>query len=305
MAVQYWLNRGEQGRVTFVSFRHGYHGDTAACMALCDPEEGMHAQFDGYLPRHLTADLPEDAATTAAFESLLAAQRTQIAGVIVEPLVQGVGGMRFHDTATLQRIAAACQRHQILLIADEIFTGFGRTGSLFACAAADTVPDILCLGKALSAGMITLAATVARTHVFDAFWSDDPTKALMHGPTYMANALACTAASASLDLFEQEPRLAQAQSMEATLRQGLQPCCEFPGVIDVRVKGAIGVVQFDRLLEHKRVRQHLIRQGVWVRSWNDHLYLTPALNIEANDLAQLMQAVCLTAQAVAADQLAA
>jgi adenosylmethionine-8-amino-7-oxononanoate aminotransferase len=198
MAVQYWLNRGVKGRHRFVSFRNGYHGDTMGAMSVTDPDGGMHARFAEYLPHQFVADLPNDLDRIAKLETLLARHRDEIAGVIVEPLVQGAGGMKFHDGDTLRRIANAAQRHGHLLIADEIMTGFGRTGPMFACDEADIVPDIMCLSKALTGGTIALAATVARRHVFDAFWSDDPAAALMHGPTFMANPLACAAANASL-----------------------------------------------------------------------------------------------------------
>jgi adenosylmethionine-8-amino-7-oxononanoate aminotransferase len=294
MAVQYWLNKGEASRAKFVSFRHCYHGDTAACMAICDPEEGMHKHFENYLPQEFIADLPEDDASAARFDELLQRQKHLIAAVVVEPLVQGVGGMRVHSAATLRRVADLCAKNNVLLIADEIFTGFGRTGAMFACEQAGIVPDIMCLGKALTGGTITLAATLARRHVFEAFWSDDPKAALMHGPTYMANPLACAAANASLDLFEREPRLAEVQAVEAGLKQGLGPCRIVPNVVDVRVLGAIGVVQLAGELDHAKIREHLIGQGVWVRSWSNCIYLTPALNIGAEDLATLTGAVFKT-----------
>ena len=294
MAVQYWLNKGEQTRGKFVSFRHGYHGDTAACMAICDPEEGMHKHFENYLARQFITDLPEDETTTATFKDLLDREQSQIAAVIIEPLVQGVGGMRFHDAATLRRVTEICADYNVLLIADEIFTGFCRTGAMFACEKAGIFPDILCLGKALTGGTITLAATLARRHVYEAFLSDDPHKALMHGPTYMANPLACAAANASLDLFEREPRLAQVRALEIALRKGLEPCRALPRVVDVRAMGGIGVVQLSGDLDHKRIREHFIEQGVWVRSWNNCIYLTPALNIAPDDLAALTHAVYQT-----------
>jgi adenosylmethionine-8-amino-7-oxononanoate aminotransferase len=209
MAAQYWLNAGARGKTRFLAFTGGYHGDTTGAMAVCDPADGMHRLFRDLLPQHHIVDLPQDDATIAAFEHCLAAHAHELAGIIVEPLVQGAGGMRFHDAAVLRRLRDAADRHRLLLICDEIFTGFGRTGTMFACEAADVVPDIATLGKALTGGTLPLAATAARRHVFDAFWSDDPAHALMHGPTYMANPLACAAAIASLDLFETEPRLQQ------------------------------------------------------------------------------------------------
>jgi adenosylmethionine---8-amino-7-oxononanoate aminotransferase len=292
MAVQYWLNKGEGHRSKFLSFRHGYHGDTAACMSVCDPEEGMHKHFENYLPKQFIADLPADENTAAKLDDLLVRNKQNIAAVMIEPLVQGAGGMRMHDAATLKCVAGLCAKHNVLLIADEIFTGFGRTGTMFACEQAGIVPDILCLGKALTGGGITLAATLARCHVFEAFWSDDPLKALMHGPTYMANPLACAAANASLDLFEKEPRLKQVKEVEAALHESLKPCRMLPRVADVRVLGAIGVVQLTGALDHEKIRAHFIEQGVWARSWNDCIYLTPALTISKEDVTVLTSAVC-------------
>ncbi len=292
MAVQYWLNQGEEKRLKFISFRNGYHGDTMGCMSLCDPELEMYERFGDYMPRQIIADLPVDDKSTAKFTDILYREQGGIAAVVIEPLVQGVGGMKFHHVVALRRVADLCAKHKVLLIADEIFTGFGRTGSMFACDQAGVVPDIMCLGKALSACTVTLAAVVARQHVFDAFWSDDPKKALMHGPTYMANPLACAAANASLDVFESEPRLEQAQRMENILREGLASCRSQGDVLDVRSKGAIGVVQINGKLDHRKLRAEFIEQGVWVRSWGDHIYLTPALNIDQEDLERLINAVC-------------
>ncbi|MGE3624544.1 MAG: adenosylmethionine--8-amino-7-oxononanoate transaminase [Bdellovibrionales bacterium] len=299
MAVQYWLNKGETGRTKFVSFRHGYHGDTAACMAVCDPEEGMHTRFNDYLPRQFIAGLPQDEKSKTAFDDLLKCEKERIAAVIVEPLVQGYGGMRFYDMAVLRGIADTCARYGILLIADEIFTGFGRTGAMFACTEAAVVPDIMCLGKALTGGVITLAATVARRHIFDAFRSDEAGAAFMHGPTYMANPLACAAANASLDLFESEPRLVQAMCLETALRDGLMPCRQSPLVVDVRAKGAIGVVQLQDEIDATCLRRNFIDKGVWVRPIRNIVYLTPAFTIEPADLAQLTKTVCAVIKAAA------
>ena len=291
MAVQYWLNKGQRQRSRFISFRHGYHGDTAACMSICDPDEGMHRHFEHYLPKQFIADLPVDFTRADQLNELMQREKHNVAAVIVEPMVQGVGGMRFHDSATLRRIADLCARLDVLLIADEIFTGFGRTGTMFACEQAGIVPDIMCIGKGLTGGPIGLAATIARKHVFEEFLSDDPQKALMHGPTYMANPLACAAANASLDLFEREPRLEQVKAIETAMKQGLEPCRGLAQVLDVRAMGAIGVVQLRGVPDHKIVRQKFIEQGLWVRSWSDCIYLTPAFTIAMDDLAKLMDAV--------------
>jgi adenosylmethionine-8-amino-7-oxononanoate aminotransferase len=290
MAVQYWLNRGFS-RSRMVSFRHGYHGDTMACMAVCDPDESMHALFKDYLPRQVLAELPVDETSAAAFDELLAREKENVAAVLIEPLVQGAGGMKMHDAATLRRVAAICRKHEILLIADEIFVGFGRTGSFFACEQAGIVPDILCVGKGLTGGALTLAAAIARPHVFDAFLSDDPAKALMHGPTYMANPLACAAANASLDLFESEPRLEQVAAIEARLREGLAPCRKKTGVVDVRVKGAIGAVQLESL-DAPKLRHEFAERGFWIRPFGDIVYLTPAFTIEESQLGALTAAMC-------------
>jgi len=296
MAVQYWLNKGQKDRNRFISFRNGYHGDTMACMSLCDPDEGMHAHFKGWLPEQIIAEQPVDNASTAIFEALLNQEKHRLAGVVIEPLVQGVGGMKFHAPEVLRKVAELCAKHGMLLIVDEIFTGFGRTGTMFAIEQAGIVPDILCLGKALTGGTMTLAATLARDHVFDAFWSDDANAALMHGPTYMANPLACAAANASLDLFEREPRLQQVKKLESLMRQGLEPCRKLPGIVDVRVMGAIGVVQLDKPPDHIALRQKLIERGVWVRSFGDIIYLTPAFTIGEGELEKLTQTICAIMQ---------
>lgn len=291
MAMQYWLNRGQPERTRLVAFRGGYHGDTLATMAVCDPEEGMHSLFAGILPRHFITDLPRDEQTTAALEHLLATEGRRVAAILVEPLVQGAGGMLFHDPDTLRRLRAIADRHGVLLILDEIFTGFGRTGTMFACQQADIVPDIVTLSKALSGGTVPLAATVARQHVFAAFLSDDPMHALMHGPTFMANPLACACANASLDLFEQEPRLEQVAAIEAQMREELEACRYLPAVRDVRVMGAIGVVELERINDMNRLKAQLVAQGVWVRPFRSIVYLTPAFTIPRDELARLTHAI--------------
>jgi adenosylmethionine-8-amino-7-oxononanoate aminotransferase len=291
MAVQYWVNRGVHSRQQFVAFTGGYHGDTTGAMAVCDPEAGMHARFRGLLPAHHVVALPQDEASAAAVAQLLERHADELAGIIVEPLVQGAGGMRFHDAAVLRRLREAADRYELLLIFDEIFTGFGRTGSLFACEAAGVVPDIVTLSKALTGGTLPLAATVARQEVFDAFWSDDPSHALMHGPTYMANALACAAANASLDLFEHEPRLQQVADIAAALERGLAPCRGRPGVKDVRVLGAIGVVELERIADLEGLRARFVEEGVFIRPFGSIVYLTPPFTIAPDELAALTGAV--------------
>lgn len=297
MAVQYWINRGVKGRHQFVAFKGGYHGDTTGAMAVSDTEDGMHALFAGLLPQHHIVDLPDSDAHEAALDSLLAQRAGDIAAIIVEPLVQGAGGMKFHDGVVLKRLRALADKYDVLLIFDEIFTGFGRTGTMFACDAAQVVPDIVTLSKALTGGTLGLAATVANKKVFDAFWSDDPKKALMHGPSYMANALACAAANASLDLFERESRLQQVAAIAAALARGLEPCRGMPGVKDVRVKGAIGVVEMERIGDLDAVRTKFVEQGVFVRPFGNVIYLTPAFTIQPADLETLTAAVVTTVRA--------
>jgi len=291
MALQYWLNQGILTRKRFVAFRGGYHGDTTGAMAVTDPYTGMHVLFRGFLPEHFVVDLPTNAESATALSQLLEGHATEIAGLIVEPLVQGAGGMRFHDAETLRRLRAAADYYGLLLIFDEIFTGFGRTGAMFAGVEAGVVPDIITVGKALTGGTLPLAATIARRQVFDAFWSDDPTHALMHGPTFMANALACAAANASLELFEREPRLQQVKAISAALEAGLAPCCGRPGVRDVRVTGAIGVVELARIDDLDRLRARFVEEGVFIRPFGSVVYLTPAFTIGAEELVRLTDAV--------------
>ena len=291
MAQQYWINRGEPNKTKFVTFKGGYHGDTTGAMAVSDPDAGMHDVFRGLLPEHVIIDLPADAASADALELVLARHAERIAGLMIEPLVQGAGGMRFHDAATLQRLRAFADRCGALLIFDEIFTGFGRTGTMFACEQAGVIPDIIMLSKALTGGTLPLAATVARKHVFEAFWSDDPRKALMHGPTYMANALASAAANASLDLFEREPRLERVKAMSEQMARELAPCGAMPGVRDVRVRGAIGVVELERIGDLHALRARFVAEGVFIRPFGDIIYLTPAFTIESEEVARLTGAI--------------
>ena len=291
MAVQFWVNQGVSKRKKFVTFRGGYHGDTTGAMAISDPGVGIHAPFRGLLPEHHVVELPQDEETAARFARCLERHADELAGIIVEPLVQGAGGMRFHAQQVLQRLREAANRYQLILIFDEIFTGFGRTGSLFACEAAGVLPDIITLSKALTGGTLPLAVTIARDKVFDAFWSDEPSDALPHGPTFMANALACAAANASLDLFEREPRLREVADIALALENGLAPCRGIPGVKDVRVKGAIGVVEFERIDDLEGLRARFVAEGVFVRPFGSIVYLTPAFTIGAEELAKLTDTV--------------
>jgi adenosylmethionine-8-amino-7-oxononanoate aminotransferase len=290
MAVQFWLNQGQR-RTEFVSFRHGYHGDTFATMAICDPEEGMHKLFRGVLPEQFVAALPASKESRNALDRILAENRKEIAAVIVEPLIQAAGGMKFHDSGVLIDLKALCDRHGLLLILDEIFTGFGRAGTMFACEQAGIVPDILCLSKALTGGTMPLAATVATDRVYDKFLSDDPNAALMHGPTYMAYPLGCAAANASLDLFENEPRLRQVAAIEAQLTHELARCWQAPGVRDVRVKGAVGVVQMDQPVDAVKLRARFVEKGFWIKPFADVIYITPPLVIEERELSGLTRTI--------------
>jgi adenosylmethionine-8-amino-7-oxononanoate aminotransferase len=290
MAVQYWLNQGER-RTKFVSFRHAYHGDTFAAMAICDPEEGMHRQFRGVVEEQFMAELPATAEKRDVLDHLLKEKESEIAGVIVEPLVQGAGGMKFHDAGVLRDLKELCERHGALLIFDEIFTGFGRTGTMFACEQAGVEPDIICLSKALTGGTIPLAATVASDRIYRAFLSDDESGALMHGPTFMAYPLGCAAANASLDLFESEPRLEQAAAIEVQLREELLACRGLRGVADVRVKGAVGVVQMDGAVDAEKMRAEFVARGCWIKPFDDVIYLTPPLTIGSEDLSKLTGAI--------------
>jgi adenosylmethionine-8-amino-7-oxononanoate aminotransferase len=304
IALQYRFNRGERRRTRFVSFRGAYHGDTFAAMAVCDPAEGMHRLFGAILPQQLVLPLPTDDETTRSFDRTLETHAEELTAVIVEPLVQAAGGMRFHSPETLRRIAAAARRFDVLLILDEIATGFGRTGTLFACEQAGVEPDLLTLSKALTGGTLPLAATIASKRVYEAFLSDDFSHALLHGPTYAGNPLACAAANASLDLFESEPRLAQVAAIEQQLKRGLAACRELTGVRDVRVKGAIGVVQLEREPKLEALRARFVRHGVWVRPFGDVVYLMPPLVIGAQDLERLIEAiVAVLAEAATAREL--
>jgi adenosylmethionine-8-amino-7-oxononanoate aminotransferase len=291
MAVQFWLNKGIKTRRRFLAFKGAYHGDTFATMAVCDPDDGMHRLFAGILQQNIIADLPRDGQTRGLFDALVARHCDELAGIIIEPLVQGAGGMIFHDPDMLRHIRTVADRHELIVIFDEIFTGFGRTGTLFASEAAGVVPDIMCLSKALTGGTMGLAATLARPHICAGFWSDHPNHALMHGPTYMANPLACAAANASLDLFETEPRLAQGKAIEMALTEGLAPCRALKHVSDVRVKGAIGVVELAQAFDLEAVKRRFVELGVFIRPFGRIIYLTPAFTIETQDLQKLMDAV--------------
>lgn len=284
MATQYWLNQGKR-RTKFLCFTGGYHGDTFATMSVCDPEEGMHSLFRGALLEQIVAGLPRSDADETRLSDLAARHRNELAAIIVEPLVQGAGGMIFHDAESLRRLRRIADEHGLLLIFDEIFVGFGRLGDgLFACDISGVEPDIVTLSKALTGGTLPLAATIASKRIFESFLSDDPGRALMHGPTYMGNALACAAANASLDLFETEPRLEQARAIGAALERQLEEARAIPGVADVRVRGAIGVIQLDRPADAEWFSKYCVEAGVWLRPFRDILYTTPPLVASEDDI---------------------
>lgn len=292
IALQYWLNHGKPKKDRFVCFNDGYHGDTIGAMGLSDPERSMHKAFKNNVIRQFAFDIPSGEYEFQEFGEALKEYAPQLAGLIIEPLVQGAGGMRVHSPDTLAEIYRVCKENDILFIADEIFTGFGRTGLMFACEEAGIVPDMICVGKALSGGALPLAATLAQEEIYAAFISEDPEKALMHGPTFMANPLACAAANASLDLFEKESRLQQVEALERQLYDELKELEKLSGVLDVRVKGAIGVVELaPGYQDIPALRQAFIDEGVWVRPFSNIIYLTPPIIISPAELSKLTAAV--------------
>lgn len=292
MALQYWLNLGKPKKDRFICLHGGYHGDTFGAMAVSDPERGMHKAFKNNIIRHFVLELPTDEYSMAEFAETLAAIAPQTAALIIEPLVQAAGGMKFHSPDVLAEIHRLCVAHEVLFIADEVATGFARTGSVFACEEAGIVPDILCLGKGLTGGVMTLAATLAGEHIFEAFLGEDRERALMHGPTYMANPLACAVANASLDLFERENRVGDAARIEMQLYKELRALAAHPQVHDVRVKGAIGVVELaPGVADPYALRARFVERGVWVRPFGDVIYLMPPLAIGEAELSLLTTAI--------------
>jgi adenosylmethionine---8-amino-7-oxononanoate aminotransferase len=291
IALQYWQNVGRSGKTRFICFSDGYHGDTFGAMSVSDPEKSMHKALRGTLAAQYVVDIPRDPDSLAGLDALLARVAGEVAAMIIEPLIQCAGGMRFHTPGTLGALHRLARKHGVLFIADEIATGFWRTGNRFACDEAGVWPDLLCLGKALSGGTIGLGATLATEQIFEAFLSDNWDSALMHGPTFMANPLACAAANASLDLFEREPRAQQVMAIEAALRAGLEPCRALSAVVDVRVKGAIGVVQLRESVDVYALRPRFVEERVWIRPFKDVVYLMPAFVIDGDEIGALARAV--------------
>ena len=296
MAIQYWDGVGQPAKKRLLTVRNGYHGDTFGAMSVCDPDNGMHSLFTGILPQQLFVDAPrqgdepDPADDITAFADAITRHHEQLAAVIIEPIVQGAGGMRIYRPAYLSQVAELCREHQVLLILDEIATGFGRTGTLFACEQAGVQPDILCLGKALTGGYMTLAATLASARVADGI-AASAAGALMHGPTYMANPLACAVALASIDLLLSQDWQARVMAIEAQLMAELAPCRRLACVADVRVKGAIGVVELKDPATLKGVQQELVEHGVWLRPFRNLIYTMPPYIIQAEELRRITDAI--------------
>jgi adenosylmethionine---8-amino-7-oxononanoate aminotransferase len=307
LSLQYQRARGRPERTRLLTVRGGYHGDTFGAMAVCDPLGGMHRLFTGVLAEHVFAERPPDGFEEALDErwaagvrKLIADHADELAAVIVEPVVQGAGGMRFHSPACVRLLRELCDEHGLLLVLDEIATGFGRTGALFACEHAGVAPDVLCVGKALTGGYLTLAAMLCTREVADAV-SRGEGGGLMHGPTFMANPLACSVALASLELLTGDHYAGgwreRVHTIERGLQEGLTPARELPGVADVRVLGAIGVVQLERDADMAAATSAAVAQGVWLRPFRDLIYTMPPYATDEQDVARIAGAVVAAARA--------
>ncbi|MFC5802894.1 adenosylmethionine--8-amino-7-oxononanoate transaminase [Streptomyces formicae] len=302
MCLQYWRSVGRPAKQRLLTWRGGYHGDTWQPMSVCDPEGGMHGLWSGVLPRQIFADAPPgtfeeyDASYADRLRELIGRHADELAAVIVEPVVQGAGGMRFHSPEYLRVLREACDAHGVLLVLDEIATGFGRTGRLFAAEHAGVSPDVLCLGKALTGGYLTMAATLCTSRVADGI-SRGEVPVLAHGPTFMANPLASAVACASLDLLLGQDWAQEVKRLEAGLRDGLAEAASLPGVRDVRVLGAIGVVQLDHPVDMAAATEAAVREGVWLRPFRDLVYTMPPYVTGDEDLERIARAVRAAAAA--------
>jgi adenosylmethionine-8-amino-7-oxononanoate aminotransferase len=297
LALQAWQGRGHPERRLLLTVRGGYHGDTAGAMSVCDPVTGMHGLFRGYVPQQLFVERPRPAydqplqdEDLAEVRALLAERASEIAAVIVEPIVQGAGGMRFYSPDYLRALVALCRSYDVLVLFDEIATGFGRSGPLFALEHAGVVPDVLCLGKALTGGYLSLGATLCTDEVAAAVCAA-PGGAFMHGPTFMANALACAVAQASVDELLQQDWPARIAHISERLRLGLTPARHLPGVVDVRVLGAIGVVELERPVDMSVLQPRLVDSGAWVRPFGRLVYTMPPYISSDNDLEVITTAI--------------
>jgi adenosylmethionine-8-amino-7-oxononanoate aminotransferase len=297
MCIQYQRALGRAGRTRLLTVRGGYHGDTTGAMAVCDPVGGMHSLFTGVLPEHVFAERPPDGfdagldeGWAAQVRELAERYKDQLAAVIVEPVVQGAGGMRFHSPECVSFMRRVCDEHGLLLVLDEIATGFGRTGAMFACEHAGVTPDVMCVGKALTGGYMSLAATLCTPAVAEAVSSGEG-GGLMHGPTFMGNPLACAVALASLRLLGEEDWQGRVRAIEQGLRAGLEPARALPGVADVRVLGAIGVVQLEHDVNVAAVTAAAVDHGVWLRPFRDLIYAMPPYIIDEHDLTTVTNAM--------------
>lgn len=299
MCLQYWRSLGRPAKRRMLTWRGGYHGDTWQPMSVCDPEGGMHGLWQGVLPEQIFAPAPPAAFEESYAEGLrelIGRHADELAAVIVEPVVQGAGGMRFHSPEYLRVLREACDEHDVLLVFDEIATGFGRTGELFAAEHAGVAPDVMCLGKALTGGYLTMAATLCTPRVADGI-SRGEVPVLAHGPTFMGNPLAAAVACASVDLLLERDWRQEVKRLETGLREGLAPAGDLPGVREVRVLGGIGVVQLDHRADMAAATRAAVREGVWLRPFRDLVYVMPPYVTDEEDLATVCRGVIAAAAA--------